>query len=214
METTTVWSATGRGWPGVLLVVALGASAGAGAAQEAAPEGHDAVARAVEALERCGAAAESGDEPAAESAARAAERAAASLPDSRSADALVIRARIRTGCRIPFAGLMRRGALVRNAIEQAVVLAEGDVIAAADLPEPVTDRDGPLRPAEAAVAGLDYADARERARRAFDRAFLSAALERHDGNITRTAESLGLHRQSLQRLLKQAGLREGEGDDG
>ena len=47
---------------------------------------------------------------------------------------------------------------------------------------------------------------REHAHAAFDRAFLGAALERHDGNISRTAQALGLHRQSLQKLLKKAGL--------
>ena len=103
---------------------------------------------------------------------------------------------------------------LRNAIERAVVLAEDDVINAADLPDTVTGHDGPIRPAEAAVAELDYAEAKERARRAFDRAFLGAALERHDRNITRTAEALGLHRQSLQRLLKKAGLRDGDDRSG
>jgi DNA-binding NtrC family response regulator len=96
---------------------------------------------------------------------------------------------------------------LRNSIERAVVLADEPVLTADDLPAHVAGHEGPLRPSEALVAGLDYADARDRARRAFDRAFLGAALERHDGNVTRTAEALGLHRQSLQKLLKKAGLR-------
>jgi len=95
---------------------------------------------------------------------------------------------------------------LRNAIERAVVLADGPALTAADLPASVTGADAPLRPAEAALAGLTYREALARARRDFDRAFLSAALERHGGNITRAAEELGLHRQSLQKLLKKAGL--------
>ena len=95
---------------------------------------------------------------------------------------------------------------LRNAIERAVVLANGPALTAADLPDSVTGSAAPLRPAEAALAGLSYRDALARARRDFDRAFLSAALERHGGNITRAAEELGLHRQSLQKLLKKAGL--------
>jgi DNA-binding NtrC family response regulator len=99
---------------------------------------------------------------------------------------------------------------LRNALERAVVLADGPGLTAGDLPTSVTAGGGPLRPVESALAGLPYEEARERARLAFDRAFLGAALERHGGNITRTAEALGLHRQSLQRLLRKAGLRTSE----
>ena len=95
---------------------------------------------------------------------------------------------------------------LRNAIERAVVLAEGTELSAADLPASVTGPDGPMRPAEAALVGLTYEDACARARLAFDRAFLAAALERHGGNISHAARELGLHRQSLQKLLKKAGL--------
>ena len=43
--------------------------------------------------------------------------------------------------------------------------------------------------------------------REFDRSFLANALERHGGNIARTAASLGLHRQTLQKLLARRELR-------
>ena len=67
-----------------------------------------------------------------------------------------------------------------------------------------------LRPAAAAVAELSFVDARRRALDAFDRAFLAAALERHGGNLSATARVLGLHRQSLQKLLVRVGLRAGD----
>ena len=51
-------------------------------------------------------------------------------------------------------------------------------------------------------------EARERALREFDRAFLGAALARNGGNIARTARALGLHRQSLQKLLARRDLRQ------
>jgi len=51
-------------------------------------------------------------------------------------------------------------------------------------------------------------EAREKALREFDRAFLGAALARHNGNIARTARALGLHRQSLQKLLARRDLRQ------
>jgi DNA-binding NtrC family response regulator len=94
---------------------------------------------------------------------------------------------------------------LRNALERAVVLADGPFLEAVDLPASVTGRAAAHADATD-LAGLDYHDARARARVAFDRAFLGAALERHGGNVTRAAEELGLHRQSLQKLLKRAGL--------
>jgi DNA-binding NtrC family response regulator len=91
---------------------------------------------------------------------------------------------------------------LRNAVERAVVLAEGETIEPADLP-PGLDTRGPLRPVDAALAGLPWAEARARALDAWERDFLAAALERHGGNISRTAQSLGIHRQSLQKRLRQ-----------
>jgi two-component system, NtrC family, response regulator HydG len=95
---------------------------------------------------------------------------------------------------------------LRNAIERAVVLAEGDTIEVADLPGTVTTSVAPLRPADAAIAELPYADARARVLDAFDRSFLAAALERHGGNVSATARALGLHRQSLQKVLRRIGI--------
>jgi transcriptional regulator with PAS, ATPase and Fis domain len=94
---------------------------------------------------------------------------------------------------------------LRNTIERALVLAEGDEIDVADLPASVSGSTTALRPAEAVLAELPFADARQRAFEAFDRSFLNAALERH-GNISATARALGLHRQSLQKLLRRLGI--------
>ena len=58
------------------------------------------------------------------------------------------------------------------------------------------------------TADMPFVEARERALREFDRAFLSAALARNGGNIARTARALGLHRQSLQKLLARSDLRQ------
>ncbi|HEX8362368.1 MAG TPA: sigma-54 dependent transcriptional regulator [Longimicrobium sp.] len=91
---------------------------------------------------------------------------------------------------------------LRNAVERAVVLAEGETIDAADLP-PGLDTRAPLRPVDAALADLPWAEARARALDAWERDFLAAALERHGGNVSRTAQSLGIHRQSLQKRLRQ-----------
>jgi DNA-binding NtrC family response regulator len=102
---------------------------------------------------------------------------------------------------------------LRNAMERAVVMAEGEEIEAADLPAQVTASAAPLGPVDAALADLPFAEARERALDAFDRAYLQAALERHGGNVSATARALDMHRQSLQKKLRQLGLaREAPGE--
>ncbi|MGD2069372.1 MAG: sigma-54 dependent transcriptional regulator [Gemmatimonadota bacterium] len=92
---------------------------------------------------------------------------------------------------------------LRNALERAVVLTDGDSVGAADLPSRVTGSRAVPSPVEAAIADLPFHEARDRATEAFERSYLEAALERHGGNISATARSLDLHRQSLQRILRR-----------
>lgn len=72
---------------------------------------------ALRALEECDAAANTGDADAAGKAAQAAEAAARKVGVPGEADALTVRAQVLTRCRIPFAGLLRQGALVEEANE-------------------------------------------------------------------------------------------------
>ena len=92
---------------------------------------------------------------------------------------------------------------LRNALERAVVMTSGDAIRAADLPPHMRESAAPLRADEAVLADLPFVEARDRAVDAFERAYLTAALERHGGNVSATARALGLHRQSLQKMLKR-----------
>jgi two-component system, NtrC family, response regulator HydG len=95
---------------------------------------------------------------------------------------------------------------LRNAMERAIVMAEGERITPRDLPGTIPSSTAPLRPLDAALAGLPWADARARAMDAFERAFLAASLERHGGNVSATARALGVHRQSLQKMLRRLDL--------
>jgi DNA-binding NtrC family response regulator len=117
---------------------------------------------------------------------------------------------------------------LRNAIEGALVMADGTSVTVGDLPVAVragtvAERQVPVRhdgvadgggavhaavPVAGAFGDLPFVEAREQALREFDRAFLAAALERHGGNIARTARALGLHRQSLQKLLARRAMRQ------
>jgi DNA-binding NtrC family response regulator len=103
----------------------------------------------------------------------------------------------------PWPGNVRE---LRNALERAVVLADGDRIEITDLPAQIAQKGVALPAAEAVAADVPFMQARERAMDAFDRAYLTAALEKHAGNVSATARFLGVHRQSLQKMLKRLAL--------
>jgi DNA-binding NtrC family response regulator len=94
---------------------------------------------------------------------------------------------------------------LKSILEQACVLAAGDEISEADLG--LAEARSSELAAPAFVSGLPFAEAKQRAVESFERSYLSEALSRHDGNVSRTAEALGMLRQSLQQKLKELGLR-------
>jgi DNA-binding NtrC family response regulator len=104
---------------------------------------------------------------------------------------------------------------LRNAVERAMVLAEGDELTARDLPEEInaqsnaTQSAATSRPATGDDGdGLSVpftADFRED-RREFERRYIARCLEETGGNVTRAATILGMHRQSLQHKLRELGL--------
>ena len=96
---------------------------------------------------------------------------------------------------------------LRNAVERAAVLASGDEIAVADLALP--DPGAAAERADAGAAqGLPFGEAKRGAMERFERAYLLRALRAHDGNVSRTAEAIGMVRQSLQQKIRELGLRE------
>jgi two-component system, NtrC family, response regulator HydG len=95
---------------------------------------------------------------------------------------------------------------LRNAIERAVLLADGDAMDVGDLPAGVSSGGAPLGPVTAAICELPYAQAHAQAVEAFERSFLAASLERNGGNVSATARALGLHRQSLQKMMRRLNI--------
>jgi two-component system nitrogen regulation response regulator NtrX len=82
---------------------------------------------------------------------------------------------------------------LRNLIERLVLMTPGPTIEAADLPEEL--RAGP-------AAGDAPSGSLEEARREFERRFVLARLEENQWNISRTAEAIGLARESLSRKMR------------
>jgi DNA-binding NtrC family response regulator len=98
---------------------------------------------------------------------------------------------------------------LKNTIERAVIMAEGEELRSEDLPDEITPGPQKSLASEAAVEGglaVPFtADFRED-RREFERRYIGRCLEHTNGNVTKAAEILGMHRQSLQHKLRQLGL--------
>jgi len=99
---------------------------------------------------------------------------------------------------------------LRNYIERAVILSEGEEITLDNLPE--LARRNQLESnafeevdneEEVTVSpSLSFKDAKKE----FERKYVERCLERSSGNITQAASILGMHRQSLQHKIKELGL--------
>ena len=99
---------------------------------------------------------------------------------------------------------------LKNTIDRAVIMAEGDEVTPKDLPDEITagmPKDGIVE-GDSDNEGVRVpftADFRED-RREFERRYITRCLEYTQGNVTRAAEILDMHRQSLQHKLRQLGL--------
>ncbi|GGB59410.1 nitrogen assimilation response regulator NtrX [Henriciella pelagia] len=95
---------------------------------------------------------------------------------------------------------------LRNLVERILILSPNDAkrpVSVDELPQerPVADgRSGPSASAE--LVGLSLRDAREQ----FEREYLTLQITRFDGNISRTAEFIGMERSALHRKLKALGV--------
>jgi transcriptional regulator with PAS, ATPase and Fis domain len=97
---------------------------------------------------------------------------------------------------------------LKNALERSLVLCRGEEIGVEDLPQEVVS--GEARPHrnsdKANENGFGERDFRE-AKRKFEVAYLTKQLADHRWNVSRTAATIGLHRQSLQEKLRELGIR-------
>jgi DNA-binding NtrC family response regulator len=94
---------------------------------------------------------------------------------------------------------------LRSAVEQALLLSSTAEIEVEDLfagaaPTP------PVVTGDAAAGPASFREAKAAAVESFERAFLLAALRRHDGNISKAAEEIGMYRQNLQQKMRELGI--------
>ena len=106
----------------------------------------------------------------------------------------------------PFPGNVRQ---LRNLVERLVVLDSKGIIEEKDLPEEIRlyfpEQGTDTSEAKiGAFLAMDFHTARE----AFEIRYLLTKLREHGNNISRTAQAIGVHRQSLQQKIKELGLKE------
>jgi DNA-binding NtrC family response regulator len=97
---------------------------------------------------------------------------------------------------------------LKNALERSLVLCRGEEIGVEDLPLEVVNGEAAPHKNSSGVGenGFGEKDFRE-AKRKFEVAYLTKQLADHRWNVSRTAATIGLHRQSLQEKLRELGIR-------
>jgi DNA-binding NtrC family response regulator len=97
---------------------------------------------------------------------------------------------------------------LRNTVERAVVLTEGDEITLEVLPEEITARGSQRYSSGQATEETEAPSSSnfKEAKREFEKKYIEKCLDHTGGNITQAAALLGMHRQSLQHKIKELGL--------
>ncbi len=97
---------------------------------------------------------------------------------------------------------------LENAMQRAAIFCRGSLVEAADLPSDLRAGSGSPAPRTDAEAPpeLPFVEAKARVVEAFERRYFDDLLRRHEGNISRAAREAGLHRQNLQKKLRQLDL--------
>ncbi len=92
---------------------------------------------------------------------------------------------------------------LQNVIESSVVMANAETLEISDFPEEICNSDSNL----SFDYNLSFRDAKKIVVDTFERDFVSRKLAENNGNISKTAEALGMHRQSLQHKIKELNMK-------
>jgi two-component system nitrogen regulation response regulator NtrX len=97
---------------------------------------------------------------------------------------------------------------LKNLVERLVIMVPGDRIERRHLPRTLQHNHGRMHPPRSAGArsGSGGFSTLHEARAAYERDYILRKLEENQGNVTRTAEALGLERSHLYRKMKSLGI--------
>jgi DNA-binding NtrC family response regulator len=93
---------------------------------------------------------------------------------------------------------------LQNVIESAVVMANAETLEINDFPEEISNSDIN----RSFDYNLPFRDAKKIVVDTFEKDFVSRKLAENNGNISKTAEALGMHRQSLQQKIKDLNMKQ------
>jgi two-component system response regulator GlrR len=91
---------------------------------------------------------------------------------------------------------------LRNYLERSLVFQEPQPLGEASLSSPTTAGDGPT-----VDPSLPYAEARQRAVAAFERAYVKALIDKHGGKVAAAAAAAGTGRVYLYKLARRHGIK-------
>ncbi len=106
--------------------------------------------------------------------------------------------------RYPWPGNVRE---LRNFIERLIIMVPGPVLAVSDVPSPVGGV-SVEKPQDngTAMHHRTYASTLKGARAEFEREFISQKLRENGGNVSKTADVIGVERSNLHRKIKALGI--------
>ena len=104
----------------------------------------------------------------------------------------------------PWPGNVRE---LKNLVERMWILCPEQEIGLEHLPPEMSGAAAPAGPLPELFSG-DF----KAAKAAFEKAYLESKLNRNQGNVSRTAEEVGLERSHLHKKLKSLGIKAGNGD--
>jgi two-component system nitrogen regulation response regulator NtrX len=91
---------------------------------------------------------------------------------------------------------------LRNLIERLVIMSPGDRVGVNDVALFLGNAPLLPPPVQAATGGYNHLSSFKAARRQFERDYLAAKLLENDGNVTKTAELIGMERSHLHKKVK------------
>jgi two-component system nitrogen regulation response regulator NtrX len=91
---------------------------------------------------------------------------------------------------------------LKNLVERLIIMSPNDVIRAIDIPQPFNQEPGAPEKQELLITEDSFRDARAQ----FEKAFIAKKLREFKGNISQTAEAIGLERSNLHKKIKMYGL--------